>query len=207
MSYQKVGLIIGEESTDDLLVGVSKIGGKPSMPADYAWPVNHISDEPLGFVFQINFEELQKSVPNEALPAKGLFQFYCSLNETDLSGEAPEHAFVFFTDTDDLTIATFPTGIDEGEADLSERQITFTTEDTEGAYILGDMPEFNLGELNDAFDAESHACLMELDAYEYVSRKGTTHQSVFGSSFFTFPIEKKDLESGNLDKAYFVREG
>lgn len=207
MEYPKIGVTIAKESKQALPVSTSKIGGMPSLPHDFAWPVNHISEEPLGFVFQINFEELQQAVPNKVLPTKGLLQFYCSLDETDLSNASPEHAFVFHRAAEDLSDSVFPEGINESEADLSERHIIFTTDETEGAYLLGEMPEFNAPELNELFNAKSYVCLMELDAYEFVSRKGAAHSSVFGAAYFTFPIEKQYLEAGTLEKTDFVKEG
>ncbi len=204
----KIGLVVAKKGkAGSVSIGASKIGGKPSCPKDFTWPLNKLSEEPLGFVCQINMSEVQSVVPNSVLPKSGLMQFYCSLGETDLSTEQPPRAVVFHPKVDALIETDFPEGIDLVEADLAERPITISTEASDDAYLLGDMPDFNRSEFNDAFGSGEFVHLLELDAYMYVARKGKTSGSIFGEGFFTFVIKKSDLKNSNFDKTILVFEG
>lgn len=56
------------------LLGASRLGGNPDLPAGWSYPVFH--DEPLVFIGQLNLEEIQSiGVPNE-LPQRGLLYFF-----------------------------------------------------------------------------------------------------------------------------------
>lgn len=53
---------------------ISKIGGYPSVPADFEWPLNR--ETKLDFLFQINLEELHLYDVEGLLPEKGLLLFF-----------------------------------------------------------------------------------------------------------------------------------
>lgn len=64
---------------DDLPVGSSKIGGSPDLPSDFEWPEWH--GEPLGFIAQINLNDLVQFEFIEDLPDKGILYFFYDLAE------------------------------------------------------------------------------------------------------------------------------
>lgn len=55
-------------------VGASKFGGAPDVPADFEWPL--WNDNPLGFLAQINLEEVTAFDVDELLPKSGLLLFF-----------------------------------------------------------------------------------------------------------------------------------
>lgn len=52
----------------------SRIGGKPNVPADFAWPESN--NQPLDFLVQINCSELPKDIEETYLPDKGMLYFF-----------------------------------------------------------------------------------------------------------------------------------
>lgn len=67
--------------------GVSRLGGIPHMPADFAWPV--WNGKPLAFLAQIDLAEIHAVLPS-FLPATGrLFFFTCQ--DQDAWGYDPQH--------------------------------------------------------------------------------------------------------------------
>jgi hypothetical protein len=187
----------------NLDVGASKIGGLPSVPADFEWPQSEYDDGPLGYVLQINLAELQAASPTPALPKKGVLQLYCSLDESDLSSPEPSHAVVFHEDPSKLVEGELPESLDADEANLEQRAISFGKGD--GARMFGDAPELT-GDLEGAFDEAKEELLLELDAYNNVTRVGASH-SIFGEGRFVLCITKSDLKKGKLEEAALLFVG
>jgi uncharacterized protein YwqG len=144
----EIDLKLKKEKT--LPVAASKIGGRPSLPAKFSWPSSEYSEGPLGFVLQLNFAELQKAKPTPDLPAKGLLQLFCTLDESDLSSPEPEHAVRFHTDVDKLVDTELPEDLDQEEGTLEQRAITFGAKGE--ARMFGE-PELE-GDLEGAFNPE-----------------------------------------------------
>jgi len=65
--------------TDDALIplGASKFGGAPDVPADFEWPM--WNEKPLGFLAQINLEEVAPFDVENQLPPSGLLSFFYDL--------------------------------------------------------------------------------------------------------------------------------
>ena len=55
-------------------VGASKFGGAPDVPADFKWPM--WNEKPLGFLAQINLEEVAPFDVEGLLPKNGLLSFF-----------------------------------------------------------------------------------------------------------------------------------
>ncbi len=190
----EIGLSFQRAAT--LAVGVSKLGGLPSVPRGFEWPIGEYGNEPLGYVLQVNFAELQASCPTDELPKQGLLQLFCSLDESDLSGD-PSHKIVFHPDPTQLVEGALPEGIDVIEATLEQRAITFGS--GEDARMLGDLPELD-GDLEGALDPEEEALLLEVNAYDNVTRVGASH-SIFGEGRFIIFVKQSALAAGELGEA------
>lgn len=188
-----------------LAVGVSKVGGKPSLPEGFVWPVSKYSEEPLGFVCQINMAELQASMPTGELPKQGLLQLFCSLDESELSSPSPSHKIVFHANPAALEEAEFPDGINLSEATLDERQISFDAKSDDGR-VFGTDPQFSRSELQGIFDGKNDALLLDLPAYSNVARV-KEKSSIFGDGEFFLIIPQNELKEGNLEKAHLIFEG
>lgn len=53
--------------------GISRVGGCPELPRDFAWPENN--GRPLDYLLQVNLSDLASSVPN-SIPTSGLLTFF-----------------------------------------------------------------------------------------------------------------------------------
>ena len=60
-------------------VGASKFGGAPDVPADFEWPT--WNEKPLGFLAQINLEEVAPFDVDGLLPKSGVLSFFCYMAE------------------------------------------------------------------------------------------------------------------------------
>lgn len=194
----EVGLSFKPAAT--LAVGASKLGGLPSVPRGFVWPVGPYGNRPLGYVLQINFAELQAAVPTDELPKRGLLQLFCSIEETDLSEPDPGHKILFHADPSALVEAPLPAKIDVVEATLEQRAIAFGSGGE--ARMLGDLPELD-GDLEGVFDPDDDVLLLELDAYDNVTRPGASH-SIFGEGRFVLTIKHEALAEGQLDEAQLL---
>lgn len=66
---------------DDIPVGASKIGGRPDLPADMAWPEDlRISDVHLTLLAQINLVDVPLGVLDIALPCDGVLLAFAAPN-------------------------------------------------------------------------------------------------------------------------------
>jgi len=188
------------KTSTELAIGASKIGGLPSVPPSFSWPASKYGAEPLGYVLQLNFAELQAACPTDELPKRGLLQLFCSLDESDLSEPEPSHQIFFHPDLSTLVEGGLPDGIDVVEATLEQRSISFG--DGDAARMLGEPPDLG-DELEGAFDPEQEVLLLELDAYDNVTRVGASH-SIFGEGRFVLSAARSDLAAGKLDKAQLL---
>ena len=59
---------------DKFMLGESKIGGVPHLPAEFEWDM--FGNSPLAFVAQINLEQASKYDPQELLPKTGMLYFF-----------------------------------------------------------------------------------------------------------------------------------
>ena len=69
-----------EETAEKVLPYVSKIGGKPYLPANFKWPVYTSKDDnvarPLSFFCQINLKEIRDYDKDDLLPDSGMLYFF-----------------------------------------------------------------------------------------------------------------------------------
>ncbi|WP_157947610.1 YwqG family protein [Abditibacterium utsteinense] len=82
-------------------IGASKFGGAPDVPLHFLWPT--WNEKPLGFLAQINLEEVAPFDVEELLPKSGLLSFFYEMEEP-LWGEAEQKEGwrVFFFEHDEL---------------------------------------------------------------------------------------------------------
>ena len=63
-----------ESDEDDFVLGESKIGGVPHLPADFKW--DRFKDKPLAFLAQINLEQAAEYDKQGLLPKTGMLYFF-----------------------------------------------------------------------------------------------------------------------------------
>jgi uncharacterized protein YwqG len=113
----------------------SKIGGKPFLPKDFAWP--HFEGEsyedgwgnrPLSFICQINIAEAKKFDEENLLPEKGMLYFFYE-SASQPWGFDPKDAgsarVFYYEDTAGFETIDFPEDLGE-EFRLKERAIEFS---------------------------------------------------------------------------------
>lgn len=94
---------------DKMPLGVSKLGGRPDLPADVTWPV--FNNKPLSFLAQLNLEELCNVYDHTDMPKTGmLYFFYDNAQETwGMSIEEKSSWRVIYSESDDHLVRTaFP---------------------------------------------------------------------------------------------------
>jgi uncharacterized protein YwqG len=90
-------------------LGASKFGGAPNVPANFEWPM--WNDKPLGFLAQINLEEVAPFDVEELLPKSGLLSFFISFDEEkQVWGDADQRQGwqTFFWKNQSLQCSEFP---------------------------------------------------------------------------------------------------
>ena len=100
-----IALNVERADDDAIAVGASKFGGAPDVPDGFEWPT--WNDTPLGFLAQINLEEVAPFDVEGVLPKRGLLSFYYEL-ETPVWGEAEQREGwrVFFWENEKLNRET-----------------------------------------------------------------------------------------------------
>ena len=107
---------IRTKSSDDknLKVGTSKIGGKPDLPKDFEWP--RANGKPMLFCAQYNLSEIMRFDKENALPKKGFFYIFLSLNEewNEFNGIKQPYKFIF-SENENIIRTEFPNDLKENE--------------------------------------------------------------------------------------------
>ncbi len=85
ISLLRPAIALTATRTDDahIPVGASKFGGAPDVPADFVWPM--WNDKPLGFLAQINLEEVAAFDVDRLLPKSGLLSFFYDVDEPEFT--------------------------------------------------------------------------------------------------------------------------
>ncbi len=101
-----------------IAVGASKFGGAPDVPIDFEWPM--WNGKPLGFLAQINLEEVAPFDVEGLLPKSGLLSFFYDLKEQPW-GRAEERQGwrVFFSETKSLFRNSTKEGLNAASIALS----------------------------------------------------------------------------------------
>ncbi len=100
----------------EIAIGASKFGGAPDVPQGFEWPT--WNDKPLGFLAQINLEEVAAFDVEELLPKSGLLLFFFFALDT---GYAENDAAwrgswrVFHFECEDLIRLTVPEELNSEE--------------------------------------------------------------------------------------------
>jgi uncharacterized protein YwqG len=69
--------------TDESLLGRSRVGGRPDLTADLAWPRH--DNASLAFLAQVNLREVAAAAPDVPLPRNGYLWFFCDAAKWDFS--------------------------------------------------------------------------------------------------------------------------
>ena len=133
----KKGIVMEpDDSLNDLKKDVSKIGGNPCLPADFAWPTfkSHEDNEfrPLSFFCQLNLSELAAFDTENLLPEKGMLSFFYEC-ESFCCGFDPEDKgaarIFYFEDLKTLVPTDVPSELEE-EYIIPEIGVKFKTVNT-----------------------------------------------------------------------------
>jgi uncharacterized protein YwqG len=83
-----IHLLLASASEKNILVGQSKIGGKPDLPNSLSWVTEKekknflfSKEKPLSFIAQINFTEVSQYDVENLLPKKGMLYFFYSAEQ------------------------------------------------------------------------------------------------------------------------------
>ncbi len=81
ISLLRPAIALSATRTEDAQIplGASKFGGAPDVPPDFEWPV--WNGKPLGFLAQINLEEVEPFDVENQLPKSGLLSFFYDFQE------------------------------------------------------------------------------------------------------------------------------
>ncbi len=120
-------------ATSALAAGVSKFGGKPSLPAGFEWPYyegdafDEVKNRPLSFLAQINLEDVRELDAEHLLPEKGMLSFFYEL-ETMTWGFDPidngSAKVYYFPEVSELRTTDIPEDMEE-ECIVPEFEISF----------------------------------------------------------------------------------
>ena len=117
----------------------SKLGGKPTVPADFAWPRfeaenydGERANRPLSFLCQIRLEEIGEYDKENLLPHKGLLLFFYEQESMCWGfdpGDAGCSRVYYFEDVTGLAEAEFPEDMNDEYA-VKEYDLTFAAQDS-----------------------------------------------------------------------------
>ncbi len=107
-----VGIDATLSGDDDILIGKSKIGGKPDVPQNFKWP--RLNNEPLLFCAQYNLSELTEFDNEGILPNKGFFYIFLGLDGEyeEFNGLDQKYKFIYST-SENVQRAEFPNDLEE----------------------------------------------------------------------------------------------
>ena len=115
-------------------VGVSKLGGRPDVPASFVWPrytgedyAGVTADRPLSFMAQFDLAQVRPMDTDGLLPETGLLSFFYEMQTQNWGFDPADRGCArvyYFEDTSDLAPAAFPEDLAE-ECRFPEREVTF----------------------------------------------------------------------------------
>ena len=167
---------------------VSRLGGIPSVPAQFEWP--SWQEGPLEFLCQINLEELSpfKTIAG-ILPEKGMLSFFYDAKEQpwgSLLSDKDAFRVYFFEDITALTLAT-------GAKESSIKPAHFELNE------IQTYPDTLSDDLNDALSDESSEEYSDL--LYAVNGEGPHHQ-LLGHPFLVQNDLREDCERSSQDLGY-----
>lgn len=121
-SLQKNSIVMEvDDSVAEILPHASKIGGKPLLPANFAWPVYTDKEDgmtrPLSFLCQINLADVKPYDTDNLLPDTGILSFFyecVSLRWGFDPSDAGGARVFYFADTTDFVPTECPIDLEEG---------------------------------------------------------------------------------------------
>ena len=123
--------------------GASKIGGKPFLPKNFAWPYfegesyeDGWGNRPLSFICQINIKDVKRHDKEKLLPAKGMLYFFYE-SASQPWGYDPKDAgcakVFYYADTEGFEEIAFPDDLNE-EFRLKEAGLKFSAKESYPSY-------------------------------------------------------------------------
>lgn len=100
------------QSNGVIAVGSTKYGGRPDIPAGFAWPEDE-EERPLSFLFQMNCAEVTPYDEKNLLPEKGLLSFFFQLDENIDWENMGKYIRVLYFDNPSLSRSDFPEDLPE----------------------------------------------------------------------------------------------
>lgn len=227
-------VIAGFTVEGDAALGGSKIGGRPDLPADVAWPHAAEGGGPLAFVCQLNLAELAPHDAQGRLPDHGHWYLF-SVCDSDAAygGEIDENttAVLHLASPGPLAARDFPEALPSG-ARLLEKPLRFVPslicETFDAQRGLWDEPRFDyaieqamksaltaLGSRPAQLRALAHPCFFHRDFAELYDHErelellgfaGNIASGQFGEGEFHVLIDQADLARGELGNARVVFE-
>ncbi|MDB5391159.1 MAG: hypothetical protein JWM11_6805 [Planctomycetaceae bacterium] len=214
-----VAYLNANKATDaELVVGTSKLGGLPDLPTDVAWPrgrdcttsyqTDCESEEPCGFVGQINFADLVGTQVGRRLPGSGLLSIFAFF---DFNTCEDGVRVLYHPNVEDLKRTTPPSELSEANQTQPTKALSFE----EGL----DLPWHNGPWADDLALPESHDYSELFRSYAPVLLgyfHGTTGGDVTPDKDwlhllsvkphvrFHLQIHKDDLEARNFDNVKVI---
>lgn len=122
----------------EIPLGASKFGGAPDVPAGFVWPT--WNQRPLGFLAQINLEEVAPFDVESLLPKSGLLSFFHFLSDADFQPDnSPEQIGswrAFYFSITSLSAAFVPEG-SQGDYPIATAKISCSMKLTVPAHLYG----------------------------------------------------------------------
>ncbi len=145
-SLQKNSIVMEvDDSAEDILPYASKIGGKPLLPSNFAWPVYTDKENgmtrPLSFLCQINLADVKPYDADNLFPDTGILSFFyecVSLRWGFDPSDAGGARVFYFADTADFVPTECPIDLEEGYR-VPEMAVCFTARPSYPRYEELDM--------------------------------------------------------------------
>ena len=172
-SLQKNSIVMEvDDSVAEILPNASKIGGKPLLPANFAWPVYTDQEDgmmrPLSFLCQINLAEVKPYDSDNLLPDTGILSFFYEsvafrwgFDPLDAGGAR----VFYFADTTNFVPTECPSDLEEGYR-VPEMAVCFTTRPSYPRYEELDMHTAADWDW-DAYDEALEEMEVDLEAEEH----------------------------------------
>lgn len=158
-------------------IGSSRLGGMPDLPPQHGWPTWR--GRSMGFLAQINLQDLAATAPNNPLPSKGMLCFWYDLNvmpwESDENGNGG-FLVEYIADASALTTHSLPRdyywrdGVPLGTQTFAACSLTFCL-----VHSVPDvMDQFDGQSCVDAADFDQYRSFV--DAFRHQSPQQSGHQ-------------------------------
>ena len=161
-----IGIDVMLNENNSILVGKSKIGGKPDVPQNFVWP--RANNKPMLFCAQYNLSELTKFDKEDVLPNQGFFYIFLSLDEEyeEFNGLDQDYKFIYSA-SENVQRAEFPNDLEE------DRQFDYSPIEYFEFFTIPDLGNYKLSELDKKYHDFNYYVYNPIS--EYISEVCDTH--------------------------------